>query len=208
MYGRKFKLVTDHRPLLAIFGQNTQISQFSANRLRRWAVILSNYQYEIEYVPSNKNVADCLSRLPCKESGSNVSDTEVDYACYFSNSLELKIDFKNVQLETAKDTLLQKVLKYERNGWPNSCNDIEVKPYFSRRFEFSESDNCLFWNHRIIIPFSLQENVLQELHSTHQGVVKMKSLDRAYFRWPGLDKSIEVLTKQCKLCNKFLLKYL
>lgn len=83
LHARKFKLVTDHRPLLDIFGQNKPIPQFSANRLRRWAVILSSYQYEIEYVSSNQNIADSLSRLPSCKQGWNSEDVEVDYECFF-----------------------------------------------------------------------------------------------------------------------------
>lgn len=78
LYARKFRLVTDHRPLLAIFVENKPIPQFAANRLRRWAVILLNYQYELEYVPSDKNIADSLSRLPSHKTEPSKEDVEVD----------------------------------------------------------------------------------------------------------------------------------
>lgn len=47
LYGREFILVCDNKPLVAIFNPQKGIPQFSANRLRRWAVILSNYRYKI-----------------------------------------------------------------------------------------------------------------------------------------------------------------
>ena len=59
LFGRKFQLLTDHKPLLHIFGHNKAIPEISANRLRRWAVILSGYNYEITYVRSAANSADC-----------------------------------------------------------------------------------------------------------------------------------------------------
>ncbi|XP_071054976.1 uncharacterized protein [Onthophagus taurus] len=65
--GYKFTLVTDHKPLLITFGENKAIPQLSANRLRRWALILAAYNYKIEYVKSNLNCTDWLSWLPVRE---------------------------------------------------------------------------------------------------------------------------------------------
>ena len=49
LYGRKFILVTDHKPLLALFGPTTGTPAMAANRLARWALMLSQYNYSIEY---------------------------------------------------------------------------------------------------------------------------------------------------------------
>ena len=65
LYGRFFVLVTDHKPLLTIFGPNKGIPVMSASRLQRWAIILSAYSYSIEYKSTKQHGnADCLSRLP------------------------------------------------------------------------------------------------------------------------------------------------
>ena len=52
LYGRKFTLVTDHKPLVAIFGPKNGIPTLAAARMQRWALILSGYQYQIQYRPS------------------------------------------------------------------------------------------------------------------------------------------------------------
>ncbi|XP_063366282.1 uncharacterized protein K02A2.6-like [Cydia amplana] len=64
LYGRKFILRTDHKPLTHIFGNKVGIPVMAASRIQRWAVLLSGYDYEIEYVASANNCADALSRLP------------------------------------------------------------------------------------------------------------------------------------------------
>ena len=61
---------------------------------------------------------------------------------------------------------------------------------------------CLLWGIRVIIPSKLQDKVLNLLHSTHPGIVRMKSLARSYVFWPGIDKDIEHLVKQCSGCQK------
>ena len=50
-------------------------------------------------------------------------------------------------------------------------------------------------------PIKYQIQVLNELHSGHLGVVKMKALARSYVWWPGMDKAIEQMTKECKGCQ-------
>ena len=68
LYGRHFILITDHKPLIAIFGPSNGVPSMAANRLARWALTLSQYDYSVEYRPTkNHGNADALSRLPCGE---------------------------------------------------------------------------------------------------------------------------------------------
>lgn len=202
LYNKKFTLVTDMRPLVTIFNPNKAIPQFSANRLRRWAIILSGYQYDIEYVTSNKNPADWLSRLPLKNSNDYFGDDEIDFEyCNFlvANS-DIKLCFETIKKATFEDNLLKKVKDFILQGWPNKTNDIKLKPFFNKKHEFFIKDECIFWNHRIVIPNSLQKNILEQLHSTHLGIVKMKNLARSYIWFPNLDKNIENMAKTCEAC--------
>ena len=69
LYGRQFTLITDHRPLCKLLGSNQGVSSLAAARMQRWALILSTYQYVLEYTPGSQNeCADCLSRLPLSAS--------------------------------------------------------------------------------------------------------------------------------------------
>jgi hypothetical protein len=47
IYGRRFTLLTDNRPLVSIFGNRKGIPVHSANRLQRWAATLVAYDFTI-----------------------------------------------------------------------------------------------------------------------------------------------------------------
>lgn len=65
--------------------------------------------------------------------------------------------------------------------------------------EITIEHNCLFWGYRIILPKSLRNMYLKEHHFSHMGILKIKSLARAYVWWPSL--KIENLAKSCLSCG-------
>ena len=56
-YGRPFILVTDHKPLISMLGPNTATPMLVANRLARWSLMLSQYDYTIEYRSTKQHIA-------------------------------------------------------------------------------------------------------------------------------------------------------
>ena len=64
LYGQHFMLVTDYKPLTAIFGPKAGTPLLAANRLSRWALWLNQFDYSIQYrKTSDHGNADVLSRL-------------------------------------------------------------------------------------------------------------------------------------------------
>lgn len=202
LYGNKFKLITDHKPLVSIFGHNKAIPQFAANRLRRWALILSNFNYEIEFINSKNNKADWLSRMPSKSENDflNADKLDVDYCYFFSSCSDFKINFDNVQKASISDNIFIKIKNFIKKGWPVKNKDLELQPYYVKRFDFYIRDDCLYWNHRLVIPTVLRNEVLKELHSSHMEVVRMKNFARGYIWFPNLDKEIENIVQNCQNC--------
>ena len=101
---------------------------------------------------------------------------------------------------TARDPMLSKVLQYTLSGWPNNT-DPEFAPYRSRRLEITTEQGCLLWGSRVILPPSLRDDVLKELHVAHPGMTRMKSLARSFVWWPNLDNRIEDTVKLCDICQ-------
>ena len=86
IYGRRFTLVTDHLPLKTIFNPKKNIPTMAASRLKRWALELSAYEYDIQYRKGeNLAHADAMSRLPSPEL--------FEEPVYFFNTLFERIKF-------------------------------------------------------------------------------------------------------------------
>ena len=63
--GRHFQLITDHKPLLAIFSPEKSLPVMRLQRLQPWALIMMGYDYHIVYRKyADHATADALSRLP------------------------------------------------------------------------------------------------------------------------------------------------
>ena len=53
--GRKFLLVTDHKPLTTLLGPKSERPTLAAARLQRWALLLAAYQYDMKYRSTEKH---------------------------------------------------------------------------------------------------------------------------------------------------------
>lgn len=199
LLGRKFLLRTDQRSLLRIFGEKQGIPIMASKRLTRWAIFLSGFDYEIRHVASKANVADSISRLrletPIPEP---MEENEVVFAL---KEMGIPFEEKDLRDETRKDKMITAVINALKHN-PQSLNTDKMKAFYVKRDELSIEDGILFWNNRAVIPSVMRKYVLSELHSSHMGVVKMKSMARQRFWWPGMDKEIEDMTKKCLKCLK------
>ncbi|XP_018578593.1 uncharacterized protein K02A2.6 [Anoplophora glabripennis] len=70
----------------------------------------------------------------------------------------------------------------------------------NKREELFFDRGILMWGLRIVIPEVLRQQLLQELHVGHFGIVKMKNKARSYIWWPNIDKDIENMAKSCIPC--------
>jgi transposase InsO family protein len=213
IYGRKFILQTDHKPLLAIFGNKKGIKQCSANRLLRWSLILLGYDFSIEYVNTVEfGQADALSRLIAKNVEKDdrvIASVNVEAEIegkLIANIEKLPIQFKNIADATKNDQDIQKVMKFIQNGWPNDKalkneTNNAIKIFIQRKEHLSITKGCLMYADRIVIPKILQLKILKTFHKGHPGMKRMKQLMRNYVYWPMMDNQIEDYVKNCEPCQ-------
>ncbi|XP_055329924.1 uncharacterized protein K02A2.6-like [Paramacrobiotus metropolitanus] len=203
--GREFTLLTDHKPLVTIFGSKRGIPAVTANRLQRWAIILMGYQFTIEYRKTEEfGQADGLSRLPLHSA--DLFDTKdmgiggTVYALQIETLNRLPVTAESVAAATAKDKVLAEVARFVQIGWPNRVDEQHL-PYHRRRLEMSVVNGCILVGLRTVIPPPLRSQLLQYLHETHAGIVRMKAEARGHMWWPNIDSDIEELASNCRMCS-------
>ena len=86
-----------------------------------------------------------------------------------------------IATETRKDNVLSQVLDYTRYGWPENPDAItsSLKPYYDKRWELGVNQGCVNWGIRVLVPSKLRQKLLEELHESHVGIVRMKNLARS-----------------------------
>ena len=191
-------LVTDHKPLVSLFGPKKAIPPLAAARLQRWAITLSAYSYEIEYKPTKLHAnADSLSRLPLPSTEKSEDLVNVFNVAQVE---ALPVTSLQVAAATKKDPQLSQVFRYTQSGWPVEVSEV-LLPYWNRRSEMTIEQDCLLWGIRVVIPEKWKKAVLSELHRDHPGIVRMKEVARSYAWWEGIDKDIETVVKSCEPCQ-------
>lgn len=66
------------------------------------------------------------------------------------------------------------------------CRIIKGLMYYYKRDELNVEQGIVMCGYKVVVPFSLRSYVLKELHSSHKGKVKMKSVARSYIWWSNL----------------------
>lgn len=212
VWGRRFTIYTDHRPLLTIFGGNKGVPVHTASRLQRWAVILLAYDFEIKFIGTEEfGHADVLSRLIADQPRSDedivianiIAEEEVSIiAAEFTRFAP--ISFQRICEETSRDEALKTVIGFVVDGWPpmKQINQKEVLAFFHLKDELQITNDALIFRDRTVVPAALRHRVLASLHQAHPGICRMKSLARCYVFWPGVDKDIEALVANCVPCKQ------
>ena len=138
----------------------------------------------------------CLSRLPLHTNSTEPTKPSI-------NMLQIgamPVTVERLKHATNSDPVLSRVLSYTMTGWPKQV-DQELHAYYARQNEITVEDGCLLWGMRVIVPHKLRCLVLKELHHTHPGIVRMKSLARIHVCWPRMDRDIESEVKSCGPCQ-------
>ena len=105
-----------------------------------------------------------------------------------------------IKTESAKDEICRNLICYCGDGWPEKSKlDEKLRPYFT---ESTVHDNLLFKGTRIVIPHSLQNEILNRVPDGHQGIVKCRERARSSVWWLGLSSQLEDVVKIARNVSK------
>ena len=179
VYGKEFKVITDHKPLVALF--NNPSSKPSA-RIERWLMELQQYCFTVEYRPGASNPADYASRHSVRDSEShNYEVKSEEHISFIARNAVLKaITLSEIETATAKDPMLQAVMSaVKSNCWYKASPDVsisELSCYAQVKDKLTCTDTVLLKSDRLVVPAVLQERIVDIAHEGHLGIVKTKAL--------------------------------
>jgi len=197
-------LRTYHQALTTLLA--TSGTGHKTNRLHCWADRLQPYNYRLQFTPGRDNVvADLQSRAipnpptaPTLAPGWNPA--EHDLVQLLHTPLQETVSLKELQSASADDPVPSTLSTYIRQGWPVKVPD-ELLAYSRIREELScWNDTCVACGLCTVVPGALRARVLAIAHKGHLGIVRLKQRCRDMVWWPGIDREIETLVKDCTAC--------
>jgi len=208
IYGSEFVIYSDNKALEFIFNHH---KQKPPPRIERWQLRLMPYNFRVIHTPGESNIADYLSRHPIEDRNVNLKQYIKDAndhinAITIESPTLLVVPEDEIIEETLKDfelTLVKKALLlknkelekfFELNknisAFKNHLNDITLS-----------ENGVLLKNHRIVIPKSLRNRIVDIAHDGHMGISKTKSLIREHIWFPDIDNMVQDKLKNCLACQ-------
>ena len=76
LYGHKFVLATDHKPLLTLFNEKITVPPQASGRIQRWALTLSMYEYSLIFKRTADHGNACaMSQLPLRDTAPEIPES-------------------------------------------------------------------------------------------------------------------------------------
>ncbi|UYV80156.1 hypothetical protein LAZ67_18001842, partial [Cordylochernes scorpioides] len=181
LYGRNFKIVTDHHALCWLKNLKDP-----TGRLARWALKIQEYNFEIIHKSGKKHLdADGLSRGPLPE-----NEWDEDYERLFLNQI---IDEKDDFIENIKENL-------SGNKRSITQNFKEENGCLYKKNPNPEGREWL-----LVVPKKRRKEIMSEYHNHmlngHLGVARTTYRLKNKYYWPSMLKDVSEFVKTCHLCQ-------
>lgn len=173
LLGRHVKIITDHVALKVLNSRTTRNA-----RVERWALALSEYDYEILYQRGKLHEdVDCLSRSPVSEE--RIANTMVTV-------VPLDVDGWLNAYDDEESQNFYELAEKEVN-------------------EFQIKGHLIYNQQRFYVPGSKRQELIKESHSSnlaaHDGLEGTKFRMRNFW-WPDMDRMIEEYVRSCDECQR------
>ena len=204
LVGLQFHIETDHKPLVPLF--STKNLDELPIRVQRFRMRMMRFLFTISHVRGkNLTVADTLSRAPLEETSDSDQTLQEEVDAYVSSIVQglpaTEQRLEEIRRHQQQDEVCQLLTRYCQSGWPENKKLTETtRVYHEVAAELSVEDGLLLRGCRIVIPTTLRSDVLERLHTGHQGIVKCRERARQLVWWPGLSAQLEKVVKNCREC--------
>jgi transposase InsO family protein len=214
--GRKFTVRTDALGMKFIFERKgpKEDSLRVVRRAEGFALRVCNYDFDMEHIGGDKNIADAPSRLVFDDSEAKYpgeigheldngdwpsvvahieDDNENDYDIGYVTLNELKVES---QRDPIIKLLKKQLEKKSDEKWPQ-----EILWYRQRRDEMRIVGDLLIIENRILVPETLQDRLLEIAHRGHPKASTMMGALKERVWWLYMKRDIDKVVSECELCK-------
>ena len=149
------------------------------------------YDFVLRYKQGKQMMlADVMSRQPSSETIQIDLDVQVSFVQFSTQKLQA------IREATQADDELCALRTVIVEGWPDTQLYLQpsLRPYWWCRDELAIEDGLIMKGDRLIIPPSLQAEVLNKLHEAHQGIEKTRLRARSYVYWKSITSARTLMT--------------
>ena len=206
LVGLRFHIETDHKPLVPLFSSK-RLDELPV-RVQRFRLRMMRYNFSISHVPGKHLVtADALSRAPVGQPTTDDEELQKDTTVYVRQVMEtipvVEQRLEQIRQGQETDRVCQQLAQYVQHGWPDKEKlSREVRIFHNVRSELTIAEGVLMRGSRIVVPLSLRPDVLNSIHTGHQGINKCRELARMSVWWPKMSSELEALVRNCDVCCK------
>ena len=114
------------------------------------------------------------------------------------------VTWESVVTESSNDMIICQLIDMIRQGISDNSQDwsSDIKDYFRVRKYLAEKDGVVLFKKRVVVPYSLQKQVLEILHAAHQGCSSMEARASQSVWWPRLKDQIAKRRSDCQGCTQ------
>lgn len=205
LVGRRFTIRTDAEGIAFILKRDHTQTKRIMKRSDAWALRMESFDYTVEYVKGEQNIADPSSRLV---EGSGVESFEdgptpgeiMTFTMDPPADVEFakgRVTLEEIKFHSGGDRILKEVMESLESGdWKRSLGKFK-----SVAHELRVVDGLVTRMGELVVPEILRPKVLATAHLGHPGMTAMKSLLRGKVWWPGMLTHVENWVRSCKACK-------
>ncbi|UYV75865.1 hypothetical protein LAZ67_13001600 [Cordylochernes scorpioides] len=181
LYGRHFKIVTDHHALCWLKNLKDP-----TGRLARWALKIQEYDFDIIHKSGKKHLdADGLSRGPLPE-----TNWDVDFERLFLN-----------QITDEEDKFIESVKKNLNGSRRSIAQNFKVED--GCLFKKNPNPEGRAW--LLVVTEKKKREIMKEYHNHmsngHLGFARTMYRIKSKYFWPSMLKDVSEFVKTCHLCQ-------
>ena len=173
-------------------------------RIQRITIRAWQYDFVPQHIPGRINViADSLSRVTPLEFQDSNAEKDILAVNFLQYSSIKERERDEMLQETSKDKELQSLKHYISTGWPVKRSQILVSlhPYWNFRDELMVESGILMKNSKVLIPETLKQKYLKQIHQGHQGIEACRSRAREFVFWVNINSDLKEMVEKCDICQ-------